>query len=119
MVLNHRFSDQWRVDSRFRADTSTATAYRTFALGVSPNNQFVDRFFFDQLARIHSYYWRNDLIGKLTTGSIKHALLTGVEVGRQYASYDQAAVPFDTFSIFQSGLRSNLRTGAGTNALQP
>lgn len=100
LTVEHRFNNDWRIESRFRADRSVATAYRTFPLAVLPNNQSVARFFFDQLAPVSSYYWRNDLIGKLTTGSVTHALLTGVEAGRQYASYDQAAVPFDTFSIF-------------------
>ncbi len=93
MVIHHRFSDQWRIESRFLADTSTASAYRTFALGVSADNQSVDQFFFDQVAKVQSYYWRNDLIGKVATGSIKHEILTGLEVGRQYASLDFAAFP--------------------------
>jgi iron complex outermembrane receptor protein len=100
LTIEHRVNSNWRIESRFRADRSVATAYRTVALAVLPDNQSIARFFFDQLAPISSYYWRNDLIGKFTTGSISHALLTGVEAGRQYASYDQAAVPFDTFSIF-------------------
>lgn len=99
LTVEHRFSNDWRIESRFRADRSTATAYRTVPLAVLPDNQSVARFFFDQLAPISSYYWRNDVIGKFLTGSIGHELLTGVEVGRQYASYDQAAVPFDTFNF--------------------
>ncbi len=100
LTVEYRFNQDWRIESRFRADKSTATAHRTTALAVSPDNQSVLRFFFDQLAPVSSYYWRNDLIGKFTTGSFTHALLTGIEAGRQYASYNQAAVPFDTFSIF-------------------
>ncbi|SLM50080.1 putative Ferric iron uptake protein [Nitrospira japonica] len=95
----HQFNDAWRIESRFRADMSTATAARTVPLAVL-GNQSLARFFFNQLAPISSYYWRNDVIGKLSTGSIKHEILTGAELGRQYASYNQAAVPFDTVSIF-------------------
>ncbi|MCC2644204.1 MAG: putative Ferric iron uptake protein [Nitrospira sp.] len=100
LAVEHRLNSNWRIESRFRADRSVATAYRTVGLGVSPDNQSISRFFFDQAAPISSYYWRNDLIGKFTTGSISHNLLTGVEAGRQYASYDQAAVPFSAISIF-------------------
>jgi iron complex outermembrane receptor protein len=100
LTVEHQLNSVWRIESRFRADRSVATAYRTVGLGVSPDNQAIARFFFDQLAPISSYYWRNDLIGKFTTGSIRHNFLTGVEVGRQYASYDQAAVPFSAISIF-------------------
>ncbi|BCA56531.1 Ferrichrome-iron receptor [Nitrospira sp. KM1] len=99
-VLTHRFSDQWRIESRLRADISKASAYRTFALSVLPGNQDMARFFFNQLAKIQSYYWRNDVIGKVSTGSIKHEILTGVEIGRQYASYDQGFGFFDTISIY-------------------
>ena len=58
------------------------------------------RLIFDQLAPISSYYWRNDVIGKFSTGSIGHNLLAGVEIGRQYASYDQAATLFSAINIF-------------------
>lgn len=100
LTVEHRFNPDWRIESRFRADRGTATAYRTVPLAVLPGDQAVARFFFDQLAPVSSYYWRNDVIGKFATGSIAHRLLTGVEVGRQYASYEQAAVPFDTFNFF-------------------
>jgi iron complex outermembrane recepter protein len=100
LTVEHRFNRDWRIESRFRADISTATAYRTVPLSVLAGNQALARFFFNQLAPVSSYYWRNDLIGRFTTGSITHRLLTGVEVGRQYASYSQAAVPFGTISIF-------------------
>jgi len=99
LAVLHQFNDAWRIESRFRADISTATAARTVPLAVVAN-QSLARFFFDQLAPISSYYWRNDVIGKVSTGSIKHEVLTGLELGRQYASYNQAAVPFDTISIF-------------------
>ncbi len=81
-------------------DRLTATAYRTVAAGLLPDNQTMARLIFDQLAPISSYYWRNDVIGKFSTGSIGHNLLTGVEIGRQYASYDQAATLFSAINIF-------------------
>jgi iron complex outermembrane receptor protein len=114
LAVEHRLSNDWRIESRFRADLSTATAYRTVPLAVLAN-QSLSRFFFDQLAPISSYYWRNDLIGSFSTGAVKHGLLTGVEVGRQYASYSQAAFPFDTISIFnpvygQTAVQSAERT---------
>lgn len=100
LAVEHRFNSNWHIESRFRADHSTATAYRTVGIALLGGNQTLSRFFFDQLAPVSSYYWRNDLIGKFSTGSIGHNLLAGVEVGRQYASYEQAAVPFSTISIF-------------------
>lgn len=100
LTVEHRFNSNWRIESRFRADRSTATAYRTVAGGLLPDNQTMARLIFDQLAPISSYYWRNDVIGKFSTGSIGHNLLAGVEIGRQYASYDQAAALFSAINIF-------------------
>lgn len=100
LTIEHRLNSNWHVESRFRTDRSVAAAYRTVGLGIVPGNQTITRFVFDQLAPISSYYWRNDLIGKVATGSIAHNLLTGVEVGRQHAAYDQAAAPFSAISIF-------------------
>lgn len=100
LTVEHHFNSNWRIESRFRADRSTATAYRTVAGGLLPDNQTMARLIFDQLAPISSYYWRNDVIGKFSTGSIGHNLLAGIEIGRQYASYDQAATLFSAINIF-------------------
>lgn len=100
LAAEHRFNSNWRIESRFRADHSTAAAYRTVGIALAPGNQALSRFFFDQLAPVSSYYWRNDVIGKFSIGNIGHNLLAGAELGRQYASYEQAAVPFGSINIF-------------------
>ncbi|MGC4098128.1 MAG: TonB-dependent receptor [Nitrospira sp.] len=100
LTVEHRFNSHWRIESRFRMDRSTATAYRTVAAGLLADNQTMARFLFDQLAPVSSYYWRNDVIGKFSTGSIGHNLLAGAEIGRQYASYDQAAALSSAINIF-------------------
>lgn len=100
LTVEYRFNSSWRIESRFRMDRSTATAYRTVAAGLLPDNQTMARFIFDQLAPVSSYYWRNDVIGKFSTGSIGHNLLAGAEIGRQYASYDQAAALSSAINIF-------------------
>ncbi|MGD9850588.1 MAG: TonB-dependent siderophore receptor [Nitrospirales bacterium] len=100
VVLNHRFNDDWRVESRFRADLAKADAFRVSGNQVLPDNQTLSRTFYDQLAETSSYYWRNDLFGSFHTGSFMHEILTGVELGRQYASYDVAFSPFTNIDIF-------------------
>lgn len=100
LTVEHRFNSSWRIESRLRMDRSTATAYRTVAAGVLSDNQTMARFIFDQLAPVSSYYWRNDVIGKFSTGSIGHNVLAGAEIGRQYASYDQAAALSSPINIF-------------------
>lgn len=96
----HRFNDNWQLDSQFRTDQSTIIGHFTNPGAVQANNQTLTRLLFDQLADTSSYYWRNDLIGKVATGSIKHNLLTGVELGRQAASLDLATAPFGAINIF-------------------
>ncbi len=100
LTVEHRFNSSWRIESRLRMDRSTATAYRTVAAGLLSDNRTMARFIFDQLAPVSSYYWRNDVIGKFSTGSVGHNLLAGAEIGRQYASYDQAAALSSAIDIF-------------------
>lgn len=98
--LAHRFNDSWRIESQVRADESTITGHFTNPGAVLADNQTLTRLLFDQLADTSSYYWRNDLIGTLATGSIKHNILTGIEVGRQSGSLDLATAPFGTINIY-------------------
>ncbi|MCW5799638.1 MAG: Ferrichrome-iron receptor [Nitrospira sp.] len=96
----HRFNDNWQIESQFRADESTIIGHFTNPGSVQADNQTLTRLLFDQLADTSSYYWRNDVIGKATTGSIKHNVLTGVEIGRQSGSLDIATAPFGTINIY-------------------
>jgi iron complex outermembrane receptor protein len=98
--LAHRFNENWHIESQFRADESTITGHFTNPLAVLPDNQTLTRSIIDQLADTSSYYWRNDVIGKLATGSIKHTILTGVEIGRQNTSLDRALAPFGSINIY-------------------
>ncbi|ULA62120.1 MAG: Ferrichrome-iron receptor [Nitrospira sp.] len=108
-ALIHQFNKDWRIESRFRFDKSATSASRTYAAGLFPDNRTLGRFYIEQLAEVSSFYWRNDVIGTVHTGSIRHALLAGVEVGRQSTDYTTGLVPFSSIDIFnpiygQSGM---------------
>ncbi|BCA56541.1 ligand-gated channel [Nitrospira sp. KM1] len=98
--VNHRFSDAWRIESQIRIDESTISGHFTNPIAVQANNTTLTRNVLDQLADTSSYYWRNDVIGKVATGSIKHEILTGVELGRQSSSLDRAQAPFGSINIY-------------------
>ena len=100
LTVAHRFSDSWRIESRFRADETTVFGRVVFSDTVLPDNRTLTRNLFLLAPDSSSYYWRNDLIGKVSTGSINHQLLTGVEVGRQSTSLDFAFAPFGPIDIF-------------------
>ncbi|MDN5941606.1 MAG: TonB-dependent receptor [Nitrospira sp.] len=100
LTVAHRFSDSWRVESRFRADETTVLGRVAFSDTVLPDNRTLTRNFFLLRPDSSSYYWRNDLIGKVSTGFLQHKLLTGVEIGRQSTSLDFAFAPFPSIDIF-------------------
>lgn len=108
-ALIHQFTRDWRIESRFRFDKSATSGSRTLVAGLFPDNRTLGRFYTEQLAKVSSFYWRNDLIGTVHTGSIRHALLAGVEVGRQSSDYTAGLVPFNSIDLFnpiygQSGM---------------
>lgn len=98
--VNHRFNDSWHIESQFRADEARKFGAAAFSNSLLTDNRTLTRFFFNPDFDSSSYYWRNDLIGKVSTGAIKHKLLTGFEVGRQTTSFDFAFAPFGSIDIF-------------------
>jgi len=98
--VNHRFTDSWRIESQFRADEARNFGPSVGSNFLLPDNRTLDRFIQGATVDVSSYYWRNDLIGKVSTGSIQHRLLTGFEIGRQSTSWDNVFAPFGSIDIF-------------------
>ncbi|WP_244329179.1 TonB-dependent siderophore receptor [Tolypothrix sp. PCC 7910] len=91
VTLDHRFTENWR----FRSAVSVQTVDTSRS-----NFQPVDfQNLFDEDGRTvarrynkvgdysRDYSWQNDLIGKFNTGSIKHEVLLGFELGRSEFGY--------------------------------
>ncbi len=98
-LISHYFNSNWHLESRFRADRSSLL-YRIVAPdAVQDDNHTLTRFLTTQDNDLQSYYWRNDLIGKLSTGPVRHRLLTGIEVGRQRVAADIGQSPYDSINI--------------------
>lgn len=100
VLLKHRFSDNLRIESQFRADQSSWFGVQAAFGNLLPGNQAITRLMQAGGATQSSYYWRNDLIGRLVTGSVNHQILTGVELGRNQYSTTLGAAVYPAINIF-------------------
>jgi iron complex outermembrane recepter protein len=79
--LEHRFSDNWQLRSRF-AWQSESFKRDAFRIGrrLEPDGRTLGRFLqVDTEDRTNSYSIQTDVIGKFKTGPIDHQLLFGIE----------------------------------------
>lgn len=99
--LEHRFSENWQLRSRF-AWQSSSFKREAHRIGRNPEEDgTLDRFFQSDLAnRNEGYSIQTDLIGKLKTGSIDHQLLFGVEWLRYDLLDDTGFATVDSINIF-------------------
>jgi iron complex outermembrane recepter protein len=78
--LEHRFSENWQLRSRFawQSESFKRDAFRVG--GVEPDGRTLGRFLqVDTEDRTNSYSIQTDVIGKFKTGPIEHQLLFGIE----------------------------------------
>ncbi|BCA56596.1 Ferrichrome-iron receptor [Nitrospira sp. KM1] len=99
-VLTHHLNSSWRIESLMRADVTHRRTLAVFTNGVLPGNQLVSRSAQDTISDAHSYYWRNDVIGNVATGSVKHTVLGGVELGRQDRSSALGGILINPLNMF-------------------
>jgi iron complex outermembrane recepter protein len=81
-ALDHRFSEAWSFNTRFRYD-----ALDTNILSVQPgalrsDNRTLPRSATDIVEEYREYRSQTNVVGKFLTGSIKHELLFGLDLGR-------------------------------------
>ncbi len=98
--LNHQFNDTWSLLSVFRADFNGQDSFDVGLGSVEADGRTLNRFLLRTGTRFSSYYWRNDLVGKISTGSINHTLLTGFELGRESFSSQEGFVGATSIDIF-------------------
>jgi iron complex outermembrane recepter protein len=86
VALDHKFSENWRF--RSAVSVQTVDTSRSNFQPVDFTNPFdedgrtVARRYNKVGDYSRDYSWQNDLIGKFNTGSIKHEVLLGFELGR-------------------------------------
>ncbi|WP_334892725.1 TonB-dependent siderophore receptor [Nostoc sp.] len=99
--LEHKFSDNWTLRNAFR--------YQYYNYDYSPlalpfnfdgTTGILTRFFADQDNTIQDYSLQTNVVGKVTTGSIKHTLLVGVDLNNSDESGQTNFSGSDTINIF-------------------
>lgn len=98
--LEHRFSDNWKLRNGFRF-THSAFNYGRNKNDVILLPAFLDeetgtltRFFADQFGDSQDYNLITNIQGNFSTGSIRHTLLFGFDIGR-VNTYSETTVDFD------------------------
>ena len=99
--LEHKFSDNWTIRNAFRYQYYTYN-YSPLALpfNFDGTTGILTRFFADQDDTIKDYSLQTNVVGKLTTGSIKHTLVVGVDLNNSEESEKTNFGGSDTINIF-------------------
>ncbi|MEH1798886.1 MAG: TonB-dependent receptor [Nostoc sp.] len=96
--LEHKFSDNWSLNNAFRYGFNSYYAAQTRPGSLDADNRTISRSFsiFDQY--LTNYILTTNVVGKFSTGSIRHQLLFGVDLNRyinatpRFASADAASI---------------------------
>ncbi|MEH2392106.1 MAG: TonB-dependent siderophore receptor [Nostoc sp.] len=80
--LEHQFSDNWSLRNAFQASFSSVDSLRGSSNDLLDDNRTLDRNYFTEKYDQYSYALTTNLIGKVSTGSIQHQLLFGVDLNR-------------------------------------
>lgn len=87
--LEHQFSENLSVRNAFRADIAPVVNRDLIGLGrLDDDNRTVNRDISTTSGGTQTYSLVTDVLGKLTTSSITHDLLFGVELRRQHESFE-------------------------------
>ncbi len=80
-TFEHEFNDNWKIRNGFRY-LRYDYDYSVLALPFIVNDAEVTRFYADQDGVANSYSLYTNVVGKFSTGSIKHTLTAGVDLNR-------------------------------------
>lgn len=101
-VLDHRFSENWRLRNAFSAqivDTERKNVQaRTFQL--EGDGRTLRRRYNDSDENREDYSLQTDLVGKFNTGSINHQLLIGLELSKIRNGYTLRRANFPSIDIY-------------------
>ncbi|MEH2071689.1 MAG: TonB-dependent siderophore receptor [Nostoc sp.] len=103
LTLNHDFNQNLSLRSAFRVTTASETNNRFVIQPIfaTSNNGTINLFNSGPANQYYeTYFLQNDLTGKFNTGSVKHTVLFGVEVGRLYNHNQGEKGPDQPINIF-------------------
>jgi iron complex outermembrane recepter protein len=87
--LEHRFSDNWRIHNAFQFVNRSNVAFLTFPIELQEDGRTLELFASDAGEfDIYDYLIDTYVVGNFKTGSIKHELVTGVELNRSELTGD-------------------------------
>ncbi|AUS99575.1 TonB-dependent siderophore receptor [Nostoc sp. CENA543] len=112
--LEHRFSDNWTFRNGFRYATSKVYSDRlTITTNFDETTGIVDRVYALDDFYSDDYSLQSNVIGKFSTGSIKHTLLFGLDLNRTNSSSFATSNFFtpSQLNIFNPVYRATPRTG--------
>ncbi|MEH1832778.1 MAG: TonB-dependent siderophore receptor [Nostoc sp.] len=99
--LDHQFSDDWSLRNAFRFSYVSSDGLRYVGTELLADNRSLDRFLLSETFDDYSYNLTTNLIGKFSTGSVKHQLLFGVDLSRSEVPLNVSdfgeAAPFDIY----------------------
>jgi iron complex outermembrane recepter protein len=80
--LDHKFSNNWSLNNTFRYESTSYGGFVLFPSALAANNRTLPRTFTELADEYREYRMATNAVGKFSTGSIKHELLFGVDLGR-------------------------------------
>ncbi|WP_193198026.1 TonB-dependent siderophore receptor [Nostoc sp. MG11] len=78
-LLNHKFNDQWSITNSFRAQFVNLARYYPLRDSLDEETGELSRLRYFSERKDNAYSTQTNVVGKFSTGSIKHQLLFGFE----------------------------------------
>ena len=101
LTLNHEFNQNLSVRTAFRVTTALYTFNRFVLQGLGASDDGTLALYNTPLSLYReTYYLQNDLTAKFNTGSVKHTLLFGVELGKESQWQQNEEEPNQSINIF-------------------
>jgi len=90
-AFDHRFSDAWSFNTRFRYDALDVNGLSVLPGALRSDNRTLPRSATGFVEKYREYRSQTNVVGKFSTGSIKHEVLFGLDLGRN--TYDPRFTP--------------------------
>ncbi|WP_084226988.1 TonB-dependent siderophore receptor [Nostoc sp. KVJ20] len=119
-TLEHKFSEAWSFKNSFQYSRFYSPDLGTFPVGLLDDNRTLERIYIEGLYDQRDYRLLTNVIGKFATGSIKHQLLFGFDLGRQSidsSGIDREIAPLDLFNPIYGQLPGAITFESDTNTV--
>ena len=87
-LLEHRFSDSWRLRNNFRFNSADVTQVYTSRRELDESTGILTRAWVDNAFTQETYALQTNVVGEFATGSVEHTLLLGIDLFRETLDAD-------------------------------